>query len=42
MKRRLNLTIDKEIYTCLKKNHVNISGLVNELLKTYLEEKNIE
>ena len=39
MKTQRNITIDKEVNEELKRHpHINVSALINELLKQYLEE----
>lgn len=38
MKARRNITIDAELDKKLRQNHINASGLINELLKAYYEE----
>jgi len=43
MKEQRNITIDKEINDELKqRSHINVSALINGLLKKYLEENRDE
>ena len=40
MKQKINLTIDQDIWLEIKTKEINISNLVNEFLKGYIETQN--